>query len=88
MLCLQAMAAFAVIDELFAKKYPACVPAYNACGGALAYGHPYGATGGILTLHLAKRLQQCAEDNVYGVSAIAAAGGQGTAILWKKVCEK
>lgn len=37
--------AFAVIDELFAKKYPACVPAYNACGGALAYGHPYGATG-------------------------------------------
>lgn len=79
--------AFAVIDELFAKKYPACVPAYNACGGALAYGHPYGATGGILTLHLAKRLQQCAEDNVYGVSAIAAAGGQGTAILWKKVCE-
>lgn len=43
---------------------------------------------GILTLHLAKRLQQCAEDNVYGVSAIAAAGGQGTAILWKKVCEK
>jgi len=54
----------------------------------LAYGHPYGATGGILTLHLAKRLQQCAEDNVYGVSAIAAAGGQGTAILWKKVCEK
>lgn len=80
--------AFAVIDELFAKKYPACVPVYNACGGALAYGHPYGATGGILTLHLAKRLQQCMEDNVYGVSAIAAAGGQGTAILWKKVCEE
>ena len=78
--------AFAVIDELFAKKYPACVPLYNACGGALAYGHPYGATGGILTLHLAKRLQKCAGDNVYGVSAIAAAGGQGTAILWKKVC--
>lgn len=77
--------AFAVIDELFAKKYPACVPVYNACGGALAYGHPYGATGGILTLHLAKRLQQCMENDVYGVNAIAAAGGQGTAILWKKV---
>lgn len=77
--------AFAVIDELFAKKYPACVPVYNACGGALAYGHPYGATGGILTLHLAKRMQQCMENDVYGVNAIAAAGGQGTAILWKKV---
>lgn len=77
--------AFAVIDELFAKKYQACVPVYNACGGALAYGHPYGATGGILTLHLAKRLQQCMENDVYGVNAIAAAGGQGTAILWKKV---
>lgn len=77
--------AFAVIDELFAKKYPACVPVYNACGGALAYGHPYGATGGILTLHLAKRMQQCMENDVYGVNAIAAAGGHGTAILWKKV---
>lgn len=80
--------AFAVIDELFARKYPSCVSAYNACGGALAYGHPYGATGGILTLHLAKRLQQCVKNDVYGVSAIAAAGGQGTAILWKKVCEE
>ena len=80
--------AFAVIDELFARNYLACVPAYNACGGALAYGHPYGATGGILTLHLAKRLQQCMENDVYGVNAIAAAGGQGTAILWKKVWEE
>ena len=80
--------AFAVIDELFARKYPSCVSTYNACGGALAYGHPYGATGGILTLHLAKRLQQCVKNDVYGVSTIAAAGGQGTAILWKKVCEE
>lgn len=77
--------AFAVIDELFAKNYPACVPVYNACGGALAYGHPYGATGGILTLHLAKRLLQSTKKEAYGISAIAAAGGQGTAILWKRV---
>lgn len=76
--------AFAVIDELFAEKYPGCVPAYNAWGGALAYGHPYGATGGILTLHLAQRMKQMSQNDGYGMTAIAAAGGMGAAILWKK----
>ena len=37
--------AFAVIDELFARKYPDEIEKYNIFGGALAYGHPYGASG-------------------------------------------
>ena len=33
--------AFAVIDVLFARRFPECVERYNIFGGALAYGHPY-----------------------------------------------
>ncbi len=32
--------AFAVIDVLFARRYPKLVERYNRFGGALAYGHP------------------------------------------------
>ena len=50
--------AFAVIDELFARKYPDEIEKYNIFGGALAYGHPYGASGGIITLHALKALEE------------------------------
>ena len=50
--------AFAVIDELFARAYPEAVDHYNRYGGALAYGHPYGASGGIITIHACRALQE------------------------------
>lgn len=92
--------AFAVIDELFARKYPDAVNRYNIFGGALAYGHPYGASGGIITLHAIKalennaknrdnnksnNLEKCENDIKYAVCSIAAAGGIGTAML---LCKK
>ncbi|MBQ8699562.1 MAG: acetyl-CoA C-acyltransferase, partial [Schwartzia sp.] len=49
--------AFAVIDVLFERKYPNLVPRYNSLGGALAYGHPYGASGAILLVHLLAALK-------------------------------
>lgn len=73
--------AFAVIDALFARKYPEKVEDYNIFGGALAYGHPYGASGGIIALHLLKALED--RKGRYGICSIAAAGGIGTAILLK-----
>lgn len=73
--------AFAVIDELFAKKYPAEIDKYNIFGGALAYGHPYGASGGIITLHALKALEK--RNGAYAVCAVAAAGGVGSAVLIK-----
>lgn len=43
--------AFAVISALFARQHPEALDAYLPLGGALSYGHPYGASGAILTLH-------------------------------------
>jgi len=75
--------AFAVIDELFARAYPKAVDSYNILGGALAYGHPYGASGGIITLHAIKALEIKKGENA--VCSIAAAGGVGSALLLQKV---
>ena len=77
--------AFAVIDEIFARRYPGAKARYNTLGGALAYGHPYGATGGILVLHALKALEHC--NGTLAVCSIAAAGGIGTAVLIRR-CEK
>lgn len=75
--------AFAVIDVLFARRFKDSLEKYNVFGGALAYGHPYGASGGIILLHLLESLQQ--RNGRYGCCSIAAAGGIGTALLIEKV---
>ena len=71
--------AFAVIDVLFARRFPKLTGHYNQLGGALAYGHPYGASGAILALHLMRSL--CISQGKYGLAAIAGAGGTGAAFL-------
>ena len=68
--------AFAVIDVLFARANKNCVDKYNRLGGALAYGHPYGASGAILLIHLLAAL-----NGGLGLVSIAGAGGTGDAIL-------
>lgn len=77
--------AFAVIDVLMEEHFGKNAGRYNIFGGALAYGHPYGASGGIITLHLVEALKQLEApehmNTKYGIAAIAAAGGVGTAIL-------
>lgn len=75
--------AFAVIDVLFARAYPDKTDSYNIFGGALAYGHPYGASGGIIALHALNALRKT--GGTLAVCSIAAAGGIGTALLLKKV---
>ena len=75
--------AFAVIDVLFARTFPNRVDKYNAFGGALAYGHPYGASGAIITLHLLEALKRC--QGRLGCASVAAAGGIGTALLLERV---
>lgn len=77
--------AFAVIDVLFARRFPTAVERYNTYGGALAYGHPYGASGAIITLHLLEALQD--RQGRYGCCSVAAAGGIGTALLVERLQE-
>ncbi len=77
--------AFAIIDILFDRAFPSSKDKYNVFGGALAYGHPYGASGGIITLHLLAALDRC--KGHYGVAGVAAAGGVGTALLIERLDE-
>lgn len=58
----------------------------NRWGGALAYGHPYGASGAEIMIHLMKILEK--EDGNLGVAAIPAAGGVGEAVLIHHVDER
>lgn len=74
------------INEAFAVKILACcrelgysLEQTNTLGGALAYGHPYGASGAIILLHLIKALQQ--GKGQLGIAAIGAVGGMGVASL-------
>ena len=54
----------------------------NLGGGALARGHPIGASGAILAVRLFHELQRRkGPDSRTGLAAIAAAGGIGTALL-------
>ena len=75
--------AFAVISALFARKHPELAERYCPWGGALAYGHPYGASGAILLLHLWQELKK--KNGRLGLLSIAGAGGLGTALLVKIV---
>lgn len=75
--------AFAVIDVMFARKFKNSLDKYNVFGGALAYGHPYGASGCIIMLHLLESLRQ--SNGKYGCCSVAAAGGVGTAMMIERV---
>lgn len=74
--------AFAAIDVLFERAYPIKCAQYNMFGGALAYGHPYGASGSIILLHLIKAMEVTKSKK--GICSVAAAGGIGTSVLLER----
>ncbi|HEY9497022.1 MAG TPA: thiolase family protein [Intrasporangium sp.] len=74
-------------NEAFAGQVLACYDALGidpsrACtgGGALALGHPWGASGAVLVVRLFTQLVRQGRGR-YGLAAIAAGGGQGTALV-------
>jgi acetyl-CoA C-acetyltransferase len=78
----------AEIMEAFAVQAMACAdglgldPAMvNPGGGALARGHPIGASGAILCVRLFEQKKKAAKGGFRGLAAIAAAGGLGSALL-------
>lgn len=75
------MEAFAV--QAIACQRGAAIPraVTNTWGGALARGHPIGASGAVLAVQLFQRLS--AEGGGVGVAAIAAAGGLGAAVIMR-----
>jgi acetyl-CoA acyltransferase len=82
------------LNEAFAVQSIACVDAWleqglrdpdvvNAKGGAIAIGHPLGASGGRLLGTLAARLVESGER--WGVAAICIGVGQGLALVLENV---
>ena len=74
-------------NEAFAGQVLACctalgLEAERVCreGGALALGHPWGASGAVLAVRLFSQLAR-RPGGRYGLAAIAAGGGQGVAML-------
>ena len=75
------------LNEAFAGQVLACydelgIDPERGCrqGGALALGHPWGASGAVLMVRLFARLVR-QQGGRYGLAAIAAGGGQGTAVV-------
>ncbi|MGW1726688.1 thiolase family protein [Streptomyces sp. NPDC002306] len=78
------------LNEAFAVQALACVDAWdidprivNAKGGAIALGHPLGASGGRLLGTLARRLQESGQR--WGVAAICIGVGQALAVVLENV---
>jgi len=77
------------LNEAFASQAIACIRELkldmgkvNVNGGAIALGHPMGATGTILTMKLAYALKKA--NKKYGIVTMCVGGGQGTAALFER----
>lgn len=69
----------ACCDELGLDEHRIC-----AQGGALALGHPWGASGAVLAVRLFSQMVR-ADGPRFGLAAIAVGGGQGVALLVERV---
>ena len=56
---------------------------FNVDGGAIAVGHPLGASGARITAHLLYSLQQ--RSKRYGLGSACIGGGQGIAVLVERL---
>jgi acetyl-CoA C-acetyltransferase len=73
----------AALDALGVDEHQACPD-----GGALAIGHPWGASGAVVLVRLFSRLvrqRRLDPARPYGLAAVAAGGGQGVAVVVEPV---
>jgi acetyl-CoA C-acetyltransferase len=78
------------LNEAFASVAAACTTALgldpektNPNGGAIALGHPVGATGAILTVKLMYELER--SGGRYGLVSLCIGGGQGIATIFERL---
>ena len=79
----EANEAFAAVVLAFADHFGADRDRLNVNGGAIALGHPVGATGAILLGTLADELER--RDGTLGLVTLCAGGGQGIAAVVERV---
>src|SRR5258708_1595494 len=77
--------AFASVVLAWQKETGADMDKTNVYGGAIAVGHPLGASGGILMTRLLHELER--RDLRYGLETMCCGGGLGTATIIDRVVE-
>jgi acetyl-CoA C-acetyltransferase len=77
-------------NEAFASQVLACLKELkipfekvNGRGGAIAFGHPYGASGAILVTRLAREMKKKSKAKL-GIATLGIGGGIGIATLFRK----
>jgi acetyl-CoA C-acetyltransferase len=78
-------------NEAFAGQALACLDgadldeeAVSPDGGAIALGHPWGASGAVLVVRLFARIVRDRTGGRTGLAALSAAGGVGVATAWER----
>jgi acetyl-CoA C-acetyltransferase len=75
--------AFAVVPLAIARKLSLAEDVVNVEGGAVAHGHPIGATGAVLTVRLLHAMRRGMARR--GVVTLCIGGGQGIALALEKI---
>lgn len=75
--------AFAPVPLMWARELDVPLDRLNVNGGAIALGHPLGASGARIMTSLLHELER--RDARYGLQAICCAGGMGTATLIERI---
>ncbi|MHA7598468.1 acetyl-CoA C-acetyltransferase [Alicycliphilus sp. T452] len=75
--------AFAIVPMHFARELKVPMEKINVNGGAIALGHPIGATGGIILGTLLDELER--RQLRYGVATLCVAGGMGIATVIERL---
>jgi acetyl-CoA C-acetyltransferase len=73
--------AFASVTIIASRRLGVAIEKVNVNGGAVAYGHPIGASGARIVLTLVHELEE--RGGGIGVAAICSGGGQGDAVVLK-----
>ncbi|ERG63131.1 hypothetical protein L332_01510 [Agrococcus pavilionensis RW1] len=76
--------AFAAVGVASTRQLGVDPEIVNANGGAIALGHPIGASGARIVGHLARRLQQLGTGSL-GAAGICGGGGQGTGLVLEAI---
>jgi acetyl-CoA C-acetyltransferase len=75
--------AFAVVAEKFIRDLDLDRDTVNVNGGAMALGHPIGATGAVLIGTMLDELER--QDKQFGLVTMCAAGGMAPAIIIERI---
>jgi len=73
----------AVMKELKNNGHAVDPEKWNPCGGAIAFGHPNGMSGGRLAISVLKHLQRT--GGRYGLATLCIGGGQGIATVFERI---